>query len=266
MIEVDFEIEGLDDVLAWNRTLERRAKAYVGAVVYGTAKAVFEDLKKRMPDASPELEKSLQLAQVRSPGSPMYLIRLVPKGRKMNEEDADKVILEVSAKQGPFRIPTRIRILIEYGPWTAGTIPFRPDARYAVVTERRVGVWTVRQVEKDRKADRRKWTRALIRSGGVDPKAIRARSKLKVVSDLQLLSMSYEFGLGGEYKPHWRPALLNNANQGKIGRLMKSRKMTRILNDPKFQGWKKWPPLVKYQVGLSELKSYARFQEKLGIL
>jgi hypothetical protein len=265
LIKVRVKINGLEAWTKWAGEAGRRARKYEAAVLHRTAKNVFLAVQDSLPATAGELRKSLQFVKVQRGKAPMYLIRVQAKARKAKEKDVKNVILDVTAKNTLVRLPPPIAVLIEHNPWTLDTIPFSPEVRFAVVTERRVSAWAVDEVKKARVADSVVWKRKLLKFG-VRARASRVRKDLQVVSDLYLQSVSLEFGLGGAYHPHWRPAILKNAAPEKVAAMMRSAKdLSRILS-PRFKGWKKWPPPVAQQVGLSETKRYQEFEKKLGIL
>ena len=243
------------------KELSARSRVYMRAATQEFAKKVHRDLRENLPSEAADLRKAAKVGQVQSV-SPTFAVYLHQSAQKVREEDKDRVILIVSRRRGPFVVPKIIRVLEDFSPWTLDTIPFQPDPRWATITQRKVSEWAVEGVRKDRKKDERKWMKEL--AGKVPVARLRKRKQIKAVSDLMLQSMMYEFGLGGKYHPHWRPAILKNMRSlnATLGR---NRKLGKILSDPEYQGWKSWPTL-KNRVSMQQVKSFRKFQTKLGIL
>lgn len=240
-----------------------RARAYKRHIVYSLAKRIYKDVEKRIPSEAEELLKSLQLAQINTK-NPAYLVRIQAVSQTVEADEEDQVILEVVAKSGPVVTPARTRLLIDYSPWTLDTIPYTPDPRFATVIKRKVSPMAVRGVRMDRKRDR-SWRRIMFRVG-IRPAQAKSREAgpIKAMSDLRLQSVTYEFGLTGVYKPHWRPAITKNM-RGLALAVKKDRNGRKIMNDPRYQGWRKQPKM-QHHVNQGDLKTYEGFQKTLGIL
>lgn len=240
-----------------------RARMFMSGTTQRVAEKVYADLVMNMPNDAPELKKSVRVDRVRG-GPAAFAVWLKPQTQRVKREDKDRILLTVSSKRGAFRVPKTVKVLEDFSPWTLDTIPLAPDTRFAIVTQRRVSEWAVDQVRKDRKRDKRKWFRML--AGKVPTAQLRKREEIDAVSDLLLQTMMYEFGLGGKYQPHWRPAVIPNIRPQAVASIMNTDKtLKRILADPEYRRWRAWPKLPN-QISMDVVNTFTQFQKKLGIL
>lgn len=254
--------KGTASTLRMLKDWKKRARSYMDYNLYNLVDHVQEDVVSRLPGEAAELGKSMQMVRVTG-ATPSYLLRFQPVAQAVEKDEQNSVILEVVSKRPLIEAPRREQILVDYSPWTLDTLPYTPSLRFATVVKRKVSEGAVRRVRKERKRDK-SWRQEMYRAGIRVPRVKKAGS-VKAVSDLRLQSVTLEFGLGGAYKPHWRPAISKNMRRFSRS-VKKDRTARKILNDPNFKGWTKWPLPLAHKVSPAGLTPYQGFQKTLGIL
>jgi hypothetical protein len=254
------------EVLGLVKTWKKRADAARRYAMREAAIAAEEEMKSRLP-ASGEygnLGKAVKLFSVQGADS-SYLLTLRARERGSRDLDPNRTVVFITPrKHATTTTSTAIKVLERYGPWTLETLPIAPKRREATVIYRQVSEKEVRAVRRAVVRSRIKWEPELARAGvTVSANPINLLS-VRIVPDIVSASMNLEFGLRGESRPHWRPAILL-VKRGQVVRdAMKTAR--RAMMDPKYMGWRAWPVPVGASVSASELKKYAKFQNKLGVL
>lgn len=239
-------------------------RRFVIRQVVGEATA---ELKKRLPTSSEygDLTKTVRLSAISGMDS-SYLISMRAVRGLSRDYDARKTVLFISPRKG--RLVTNnpiVSVLERYSPWTPDTLPVAPKRREATVYYRKVSKSEAAAARRARKRDKKKWKLELEQlgvrvrgSGGID------LARAKVLPDIASISMNLEFGLRGQSRPHWRPAMMVLRKGDAAKRAMKTAK--RALTDLEFMGWKAWPEFVGDLVGSAEVEKYKHFQDKIGVL
>lgn len=270
-MRVDVEVRGFQEVLALVGQWQKRARAVRRQFLHRVVQQVYDEVRDSIPAASGELRDALQVSRVKGlPDTESgYVVRAVPRGRKITEAESESTVIYVAARENLMRsVPDSTRVLEQFGPWTFDTIPYPPDPKTAEVISRRVSRREVVRVGKLRKRDRPVLERAMAKAGLRRRELERSEGARVVtaVPDVVLESLRLEFGLGGAPpKPHWRKAILRLASRGGAGMIAKKREFSRAMTDPAFTAWRQWPKRVTGTVTVAEARQYVPFQKRLGL-
>jgi hypothetical protein len=251
---------------------QARSEALRKQFVYRVAAWAHHSLLDRIPSDYDLLHESLRISRViGTPRSePVYAVEAAARSKTLGELDAGNTLLYVQVKPHQMRaVPVEVQVLIEHGPWTASTLPFRPDPKVAVIVSRTSGSRATKRVEAARIRDRRIWKRKLERQGlRVSPPAqqLQLNRQVRALPDVALESMKLEFGLGGvAAKPHWRPTISKLASRRGAGIIARRREFVKAMVSVGFSAWKTWPKRVPRRIRLSEARKFVAFQKKLGV-
>jgi hypothetical protein len=254
--------EALGLVKDWGK----RAAAVRRYTMREVARSAERELKSRL-SASREygdLSKAVKLFSVQGTDS-SYLLTLRAKERGGRDLDPKKTVIFITPrKHATTPTDAATTILARYNPWTLDTLPIAPKRRYAVVIYRSVSEKAVIHARRAIIRNRIRWEPELARAGAVVSRNPVNLLSVRTAPDISAMSMNLEFGLRGESKPHWRPTILSVKKGKAIRAAMKAAR--RAMVDPRYMGWKSWSTDVGAAVNVSELKKYAPFQSKMGIL
>ena len=266
VIELLPESEGIPRLV--HKEWRDRANAVMDYTVRETAEGVLEKVRDALPNGDPSIEaikKALRMSRVRGLRDEEYAYAVHAPANAASAEELkpDNVILYVELKRLPARLPKRVKILADHGPWTLDTLPFYPDRKWATVVSRNVNVSVVSRIKKERKADESAWVRKLQEAGVRKPlkgQVVFPRGS-SAVPDIAFDSLRYEFGLGAQSAPHWRPAVL--AAKTLTPKIGKRREVHQMMMNPKNRSWAKKVSVPG--LPLSKLKKFVPFQKLLGI-
>lgn len=261
------------DTLLLIKQMPLRLRKLRSEFLYRAVKFAFDELTNRIP-ATQELRayrSSLEMARITGVGkdSDAYAIRANLKARLVRKVDVPRTILYIRARSKLRKVPPEIAILERFNPWTVETLPFVPNRKDAVMVQRKSNNKEVVSVAREKNRLSKEWKRELARVGIRGSKLAKARVKLakpiKVIPDVFYDALRLEFGLGGmKPKPHWRPAILRMMTTGVPS--IRSALFTKD-NLTQFQrrAWVNFPTRVSKRITVSEAKSFAEFQRRLGI-
>jgi len=260
-----------DSAYALVRAWRKRARAVRSQFLYRSVDCVYKDVLKNIPSDRDELRKSLRVQRIQGLSDAVdgYCIRAIPSRTVVKREDAEDVVVYVSAKNNLlYKVPEATLILQEFSPWTLDTLPYPPDAKTSDVISRKVSRREVVKVRKLRRRDRSVWRRRIVAAGlrMRDKGALVGKDRPEAVSDVAFESMRLEFGLGDSpAKSHWRKGILRLAKGGGIGMISRRREFVRSMTDLSFSAWKRWPVRVGDVVSVSVAKHLVSFQDRLGL-
>ena len=201
-------------------------------------------------------------------GLSAYALRASQHRRKVRQVDVPRTILHVRPNRRLRRVKPEVTILEKYSPWTVQTLPFTPKRSDAIVISRKVGKKEADKVTKARLKDRPAWRKALDHVGRREihkDKRLEIPKKVKALPDVAFEALRLEFGTGGmKAIPHWKPAIRELISTGIRSILREDPKIKRALTRLSFTGWRRWPPRSRHKMRISDLKSFASFQKKLG--
>lgn len=259
--------EAVDLVAQW----QKRAVAVRRQFLYRAVDGVYDDIMGILPSGRKELRRSLKMQRIRGLPEAVdgYVIRSIPKGAAVAKAETEYTVIYVASKTGLMKpVPAETKLLEDYSPWTAETLPYAPDPKTADVISRRVSPREVTRVRRMRRADKPTWRREMIKAGikmpgiGLTP----AKRETPAVPDTAFESLRLEFGLGGEpAKPHWRRAILKLALRGGTGMIARKREFTRAMTDLSYRSWERWPLNVVGFSTVAAAKRYVPFQKRLGL-
>lgn len=252
------------------REWPERTERFLHYFAYVAASQSLARIKSKMPSKAEWKRYKHALHVTRVSGVSAYAIKAETKrgGRGRQREPAKEVVYVRATKRRKRRDRT-VTVLEKYNPWTWDTLPFTPGRSDAVIVTRRVREREMTKVAEARKGDKRKWQKELSAAGARVRKRNLAnvkvpKRKAKVVPDLAFEALRLEFGLGGsESKAHWRPGIRGFLKS--LPRIGRRKEIIRTFTDPKYSGWKMWPPKAKGQVNVGEARKFAPFQKRLGI-
>jgi hypothetical protein len=198
--------------------------------------------------------------------NPVYAVYIKPKAKKLSKTTAKNSLIYVKPRKDRVLAvtPRKIKVLETYGPWTAGSLPFIPDPKLATLIRRQAKPKVIREVQKARAKDAPKWKAELRKAGMRDadlPKQIDMKD-IEVTTDVGQLSVNFEFGIGGDSIPHWRPAI-QKSKLAFSSTALKDEAVKRAATDPKFKDWKRWKPISE-KVTVKQVRELERFQKKMG--
>lgn len=248
---------------------KKRGAKVIAEAVRQIAEAVGTAVVGRIPTSSEwrSYRKSLQLVRVSS-RDPTFAIRADPRGAVVEPVDADRTVLYVrrNASYKGKKHP-EIDVLTKFNPWTAATLPLKPNGKEATLVSRRVTPREVRAIAKKRKADRIAWARELQRCGvkqRTRPSRDRVMKHATALPDLGFNALRLEFGYGGVTPtPHWRPSIYDVVSSAQ--KFLGTKAFRRALTDPKYRAWKQWPGPVYGTISEDEARKYADFQKRLNL-
>jgi hypothetical protein len=271
-VKVSVQVVGMRKVLKLVKEWPDRALALRKQFLYRATVWAHQSLLDHIPPEYATLRDSLRVSKVlgASGGDVVYAIEAVARNKAVGDLDVGKTVLYVQAKPRQMRaLPIEVGVLIDHGPWTAGTLPFSPDPKVAVVVSRVVGERAARKVENARRRDRRIWKRKLERQG------VRVRSEaqqlqmnrgVRTLPDVGLESAKLEFGLGGvAARPHWRPTVVKLASRQGAGIITRRPEFKKAMTLGGFGVWRSWPKKSPWKLRLSQARQFVTFQKRLGV-
>lgn len=252
----------------WGKRAER-LKAYIP---YLATEMVRKAVQARIPNKQTyaAYKQSLETAAIVgvSPGEFAYCVRARIHSRRVRKIDVSKSLLYIRPRSKIGRVKPEILILEKYSPWTAAQLPFQPGKADAIVLTRKVNRRLVDQVSKKCARQRPRWRHALDKLGLHETKKKRLElpRKAKVLPDVVFEALRLEFGTGGtKARPHWRPAISGLVHGGISAMIRRHSGLKQAFTQPRFRGWKKWPPKTRNKVRIGEARSFMGFQKRLGI-
>jgi hypothetical protein len=246
-----------------------RTAAIKKKVARDAAEEYLEMVKKRIPsgNAYKTYKDSLEVFQIG--GNPLgYGIRTNPKATGVKKIDLPVSVFFVQRARGATkkRASKAIKILEEFSPWTAETLPFMPKRTEAVVVIRKVRERDAKYIGNLRKRDRRQWEPRLSKAG---VRVERNKKKLfskstKAVPDVAMTGASLEFGYGSQKAvPHWRPALRELAAL-KLKTVIRKESIRAALLDLNYKKWQQWGSGADYPIlEKKELRQFEGFVKKV---
>lgn len=236
--------------------LTLRAEAIQRYIVHNAAQIMLEEVVSRIPTGADyaAYRSSLRLVQS-GVVNPVFAVASEPT--KAEEIDGARDVLYFKPKNERKPHPV-VKLLMQYQPWTADTLPFKPPTSIATVTKRRVSTREVEGVREKLLKSRPDWSKAFKDEGvKVDPP-----TKFKATTDLSYTALRLEYGLGGSRSvAHWRPAIV--ATKQRVAALFESDVVGRAMLDWDFDGWKSWRNLSSPAVPGTEIDSFEEFQDKI---
>ena len=245
-----------------NGELELRAEAIRRYVAYTTAKLMLEEATARIPSgpAYNAYKKSLKLVQIPTGGADVFAV--YGEQPDATPVDASRDILVFRERNTGRRRDKGLEVLLQYQPWTADTLPYKPPDNQVETRTRRVSEREVELVRKRINEQKREWTEAFAR----------ARVKIsqpgtdvakEASTDLSYTALRLEYGLGGSRAvAHWRPALASVKER--VAQLFtRDDILGKELIDPDAGEWKRWRSLSAEQVPATVQDSFDPFQTKI---
>lgn len=242
-------------------------------VVQMAAQAVLDGVKEKLPSSGDYKEyiDSLSLAQI--DGLPVGLTGYAIQGKSKKKSgrslDTEKTLVYVRIRRRPRRVSSQVQTLAEHSPWTLESLPFVPKPSDAQVIYRKASAKAVLLVAKQRRKDKKVWSKALSRGGvrvqGQKDKLRLGNGRIKGVQDLAYTALNIELGQGGvKAKPHWRPAF-SGLQRRTVPNMSKGSEFNRAVSDPDFRTWMSWPKKTGKHISAKVAQSFVPFQKKLGI-
>lgn len=237
--------------------LQLRSEAVQRYVVYNAAKIMLEEVVSRIPTGADYASYRSSLRMVQSGVvNPVFAVAAEPA--KVEEVDGAHEVIYFKPKNARKPHPA-VKLLMQYQPWTADTLPFKPPASIALTSKRKVSAREVDGLREKLLKSRPEWTKAF-KAEGVK---IAPPAKTEASTDLAYTALRLEYGLGGSRSvAHWRPALV--ATQQRVAALFESDdQLARAMLDWDFDGWKAWRNLSAPAVPGTDIESFEEFQDKI---
>jgi hypothetical protein len=210
-----------------------------------------------------DYQKRLVMAEIRDRGGKAWFAVAV---RAINlheaKKDADHSILKVVSRFPDLKGFDPVRdILQTFGPWTVDTIPFVPPERAAIVTIQAAKIPEVNKTRAKNKASMAKVQKIMAENNLSFDTRIFVMRKLKVVENFEKWVNDLEFGISGDRRPHWGPAIKKTMTSG-LRKLMRDKGLMNVLTDPSFKQYN-----VKHHLNLKmtdqEVKDLEKFRKRL---
>lgn len=256
----------------FQNSLSKRVVKLREQLAYKSAEAVRDSVVAKIPNKPEfkEYRESLKVAQITGLPSKTtgYSVIGKPKKRKAQNLDPETTLVYVRTKRRLAGTSPLVQTLVEFSPWTLNTLPSVSLKGEATLAYRKVSSREVAQVARRRKADRRKWEKALRAKN-----AIRNKSKQKATAikgpmrqDLPFTALRLEYGqAGSNAKPHWRPAV-SNLKRIAIPNMRNSSDLNRTIADPDFKAWTQLPKMkTSLRIPVKVAKELGSFQKKLKV-
>lgn len=150
----------------------------------------------------------------------------------ITEQTVNQTVISFTSEARPLSVIEQI--LVDYSPWPAGLVPFRPTENLKA-TSRHV---TAREIDilNDRiKSEWKSIADIVLNGTDIDfPTTPIGYVGQSAVKDFAFQVLRAEFGIGEALKPHWRPAVddLFDARPKLLKRI------ERTLTDPTYGGWR----------------------------
>jgi hypothetical protein len=209
-----------------------------------------------------DYQKRLAIAEIRDKGHrTWFAIAAKAKTLSQGEHDPKKSLLSV-VPRFKLNIENPIEeILVNFGPWTAETIPFLPSLRQAVVVIKKSSEAKV-ATTKRRNLTEGQVIMSFMEKHGIELEPrFKIYQQLKVFPDLELEALRIEYGLAENSKSHWRPSI-SFAKRQAIELLKKDTDLIRALTDPNFKGYRSIKH-VDDRMNSAEVKALDTFQTRI---
>lgn len=256
-IKADLDTEDFFRMLRQGQ-LDARRKAVMRYITHTATKTVLDTVQSKIPSGPSynTYRRSLKLVQFPTT-DPVFAIIAESKAEPV---DSSRDVLYIRERNTGRRTPPEVKLLLQYQPWTADTLPLPPPTKFVEVIKRRVSEREVELVRKNVESKRREWTAAFTKAGVRLPQGPVADSK--AVPDIAYTAIRLEYGLGGSRAvAHWRPALASVRQQ--VTKIFSDEEVGRALLDWSFSGWKRWRTLSEEFVPATVIESFDQFQDKL---
>jgi len=238
--------------------LPLRAQAVRRYILHRAASFMLEEVVARIPTGREYLayKKSLELVQFGT-SNPVFSVAAVME--QESQADAQRDLIYFKATD-PKRQTPLVRVLVQFGPWTADTVPVIPPTKDAKRYSRRVSAAEVESVRRQLGARKSQWMAAL-QKVGVRPTTTGAFQT--AIPDMAYAALRLEYGLGGSRAvAHWRPAL--RATTLRVSALFEDTDdIARAMLDWRFDGWRRWRGLSASPIPATTLESFAAFEDKI---
>lgn len=242
-----------------------RADALMSELPHWAAHAVLRDMLALLPQSP--YSRALGVGTLDKYAASVFLNLESAQGRKVKMIHADSMLLTVKAKRSRTRPPKAVKILEAYNPWTTRTLPFVPDKKEATIISRKVKAQQIARIEKTKRGQFREYTDRLS-AVGVKPSSKKEKGMallkgIKTIPDLAMEGAAMEFGLKRKAIPHWKPALMKLTSSG-IGLMAKRPELWKVLMDPSFKAWVKWPNKEKSTLSAADARKVEAFIRALN--
>jgi len=210
-----------------------------------------------------DYQKRLLVAEIRNKGGRAWwaiAARATTIGQTENY-DPNTSILQVVPRYDIGKDDPIGEILINFGPWTAETIPFVPSQRQASVVMKKATTQTVTEIKRDNLANMAAIQGLMTKHELVFDTRNDVYRELKIVPDLEVEALRIEFGQAENSGAHWRPAI-RFAKTKAIDKLMNDKDLIAVMTDPKFKNYKNKEHLTDF-LNPSEVKALENFQRQL---
>jgi hypothetical protein len=226
-------------------------------IAHTAAQTMLDDVRSAIPSGPAYNTYKSALKLVQFPTTEPVFAVTVEEARS-EKTDSSRDILYFRERNTGRRLPPEVKILLQYQPWTADTLPFKPPEKNVEMRKRRVSEREVELVRQEIQKKRREWTGALNKAGVRIEPVVGAEA----VPDLTYTALRLEYGLGGSRAvAHWRPALVSV--QQRVAQLFLDDSTGKALFDPEYTGWMKWRTLSEEFVPATVIESFGQFQDKI---
>lgn len=229
-------------------------------------KHLMGDLKGRQ---NKNYRQTLEVARVKGTpqGEYAYVVQQNSKSRFAKQIKVHGELLWVYATDRLARKSEAVKILVDHNPWTAESLPFKPDRRDAYMVSRKARPQEVYKTTRQRLRERAKWAPALQRVGVKVSRStlLKVPKSVAVLPDVAMDALRQEFGLGGgKPKPSWRTGMIQLRRSG-FKSIIKERAMfTSPMTNPSFTLWNRYPTKTKHAVTIPQVKRYKAFQDRIA--
>lgn len=254
---------------AWKlRTLAAELPKRVEAVKRYVAQRVTEDLAgevgQRAPRGHPNLPSNypdLEIVAVDDSRGPSYAAVFVGKATRTGALNPASTVLYVRAFDEVDQSPAAkaVRALEGLSPFVMDALPATIPRETGYFTFRKVRPDEVLAVMEKNAADAAKIAEAM-RDSGLDPRV--DHDEVAAYSDVVFEVLRLEYGLGGEKRPHWRPAVRAVVAGSTMKTLMGDADLAKALRDPLYRGWHKLG-IMGDKLTYSDVEPLARFEQKI---
>lgn len=257
--------------VAFIKSWRERLKKVEPMIGYLGAAFVLDHVKKKLQGSQNKTYRdALEIVRVKGlrPGEYAYAVQIDESNKDVRQVKTNKQLIYVQPAKRFRRPSPEVLVLQKYNPWTADTLPFKPNSQIATVTTKTVRVMDVVKTTQLKNRQRPLWSGELAKLGVRVPprsKAINFSKQTATLPNVALDAFKSEFGLGREKSnPAWRLAFSHLAKSGFRSFLKDRKNFIFPLIKPSFSVWKKWPPRTKHAISTPEAKKFQGFQKKIA--
>lgn len=193
-----------------------------------------------------------------------YMVHSDPNAAKVSRKDRDPkrtILFVVKAPGASGEISDMSQVLIRFSPWPLDGMPSPTNEKEIKVITRLVSEGEVLRLRDSKQKNEAVIRSAILKAGG-DGRSFDPDGDL--ATDFVVVGLRTEFGLAG-YKtvPHFGPALAK-IEQTLAKELASNTDFVDTFSDPNFSEWSGLPIGNVEEASMTELKSIASFQKKVG--